>query len=54
MYLIMLCVAFPKLSLRLSSAPLLWLGDISYSLYLIHAVVLFSIVYLLVGVLPVA
>jgi peptidoglycan/LPS O-acetylase OafA/YrhL len=30
------------------------LGKVSYSLYLIHAVVLFSIVYLLVGVLPVA
>lgn len=45
MYLIVLCVTFPKLSLRLSSAPLLWLGDISYSLYLIHMPVMMGIFY---------
>lgn len=29
-----------------------WLGKVSYSLYLLHTVVLFSLVYLLYGVLP--
>jgi peptidoglycan/LPS O-acetylase OafA/YrhL len=47
MYLIMLCVTFPTLSLRLSTAPLLWLGDISYSLYLIHMPVMLAIFYTL-------
>jgi peptidoglycan/LPS O-acetylase OafA/YrhL len=47
MYLIALCVTFPKLSLRLSGTVWLWLGDISYSLYLIHMPVMLVVFYLL-------
>lgn len=47
MYLIALCVTFPKLSRRLSVPPLLWLGNISYSLYLIHMPVMLGLFYLL-------
>jgi peptidoglycan/LPS O-acetylase OafA/YrhL len=47
MYLIALCVTFPKLSLRLSGPVWLWLGDVSYSLYLIHMPVMLTLFYLL-------
>lgn len=47
MYMIALCVTFPKVSLRLSGAVWLWLGDISYSLYLIHMPVMLVLFYLL-------
>jgi peptidoglycan/LPS O-acetylase OafA/YrhL len=53
MYLIALCVAFPKVSNKLSGRACLWLGDISYSLYLIHMPVLMSVFYLLSGRIPV-
>jgi peptidoglycan/LPS O-acetylase OafA/YrhL len=49
MYLIGLCVTFPKVSAKLSGRVCLWLGDISYSLYLIHLPVLLAVVYLLNG-----
>jgi len=47
MYLIALCVTFSKVSLRLSGPVCLWLGDISYSLYLIHMPVMLALFYLL-------
>jgi peptidoglycan/LPS O-acetylase OafA/YrhL len=47
LYLIISCVAFPKVSAMLSGRVCLWLGDISYSLYLIHLPVLMSMFYLL-------
>ena len=49
LYLIVSCVAFPKVSAMLSGRICLWLGDISYSLYLIHLPVLMSMFYLLYG-----
>jgi peptidoglycan/LPS O-acetylase OafA/YrhL len=49
LYLIISCVAFPKVSAMLSGRVCLWLGDISYSLYLIHLPVLMSMFYLLYG-----
>jgi peptidoglycan/LPS O-acetylase OafA/YrhL len=49
LYLISSCVAFPKVSAMLSGRVCLWLGDISYSLYLIHLPVLMSMFYLLYG-----
>jgi peptidoglycan/LPS O-acetylase OafA/YrhL len=49
LYLIVSCVAFPKVSAMLSGRVCLWLGDISYSLYLIHLPVLMSMFYLLYG-----
>lgn len=49
LYLITSCIAFPKVSAMLSGRLCLWLGDISYSLYLIHLPVLMSMFYLLYG-----
>ena len=49
LYMIISCVAFPKVSAMLSGRVCLWLGDISYSLYLIHLPVLMSMFYLLYG-----
>jgi peptidoglycan/LPS O-acetylase OafA/YrhL len=49
LYLIVACVAFPKVAAMLSGRVCLWLGDISYSLYLIHLPVLMSMFYLLYG-----
>lgn len=49
LYLITSCVAFPKVSAMLSGRVCLWLGDISYSLYLIHLPVLMSMFFLLYG-----
>ena len=49
MYLIVFCVASPKFSNRLSGRVFLWLGDISYSLYLIHLPVLTAVFYLFYG-----
>ena len=49
LYLIVACVAFPKVAAMLSGRVCLWLGDISYSLYLIHLPVLMSMLYLLYG-----
>ena len=49
LYLIISCIAFPKVSAMLSGRVCLWLGDISYSLYLIHLPVLMSMFYLLYG-----
>jgi peptidoglycan/LPS O-acetylase OafA/YrhL len=49
MYLIVACVAFPKVAAMLSGRVCLWLGDISYSLYLIHLPVLLAVFYLLYG-----
>ena len=51
-YLITACVAFPKFSAHLSGRLFLWLGDISYSLYLIHLPVLLAVFYFLHGRLP--
>ncbi|HWI85648.1 MAG TPA: acyltransferase [Sphingomonas sp.] len=41
-----------RISAALSRAPLLWLGDISYSLYLVHIPVLLSLIHLLHGHAP--
>ena len=49
MYLIVLCVTFPRFAKHLSGSVSLWLGDISYSLYLIHTPVLLAVFYLLNG-----
>ena len=49
LYLIISCIAYPKVSAMLSGRLCLWLGDISYSLYLIHLPVLMSMFYLLYG-----
>jgi peptidoglycan/LPS O-acetylase OafA/YrhL len=41
-----------KISSLLLKKPLIFLGKISYSLYLIHLIVLFSFMYLFYGVIP--
>lgn len=46
-------VAWPKLDRILSRGPLIWLGKISYSLYLVHFVILGSFIYALNGIAPV-
>lgn len=46
-YLITLCVTFPTLAEQLTGRVCVWLGDISYSLYLIHVPVLLAVFYLL-------
>jgi len=48
-YLITLCAAFPRVAAKLSGRLCLWLGDISYSLYLIHLPVLMAVFILLYG-----
>ena len=45
-------VSFPRLQGALSVKGLLWLGEISYSFYLIHLPVLMALVYLLYPVAP--
>jgi peptidoglycan/LPS O-acetylase OafA/YrhL len=47
MYLIGLCVTYQTLSARLSGRISQWLGNISYSLYLIHMPALMAVVYLM-------
>lgn len=49
---ISLCLTSPAAGRALDWAPLQWLGRISYSLYLLHLVVLVSLVYLLHGRVP--
>jgi peptidoglycan/LPS O-acetylase OafA/YrhL len=51
-YIIMCVVSFPRLQRALSLRPMLWLGDISYSFYLIHMPVLMSLIYLLYPFIP--
>lgn len=53
-YIIMCEVSFPRLQRALSHKPMLWLGDISYSFYLIHLPVLMSLIYLLYSFVPLA
>lgn len=43
-YLVASCVTFAGLSRRLSGRLFLWLGDVSYSLYLIHVPVLYAVI----------
>jgi peptidoglycan/LPS O-acetylase OafA/YrhL len=54
LYLIISCVAFPKVAKTLSGRLCLWLGDISYSLYLVHLPVLLALGYLFYGRLSLA
>ncbi|MDP9126705.1 MAG: acyltransferase [Pseudomonadota bacterium] len=49
MYLIAVCAVVPAVSATLSARTCVWLGNISYSLYLIHLPVLLGIVILLLG-----
>jgi peptidoglycan/LPS O-acetylase OafA/YrhL len=49
MYVILLCVAFPELARKLAGRALRWLGEISYSLYLIHLPVLIALLYIASG-----
>lgn len=44
-YIIAAVISYPSLHKSLSASPLLWLGDMSYSLYLIHLPVLMALVY---------
>jgi peptidoglycan/LPS O-acetylase OafA/YrhL len=46
-YLIISCTTFAALVRRLSGDLFLWLGDISYSLYLIHVPVLYAVINIL-------
>ncbi len=48
-YLITLCAGFPRVAAKLSGRVCLWLGDTSYSLYLIHMPVMLAIFCLLYG-----
>lgn len=50
--LIVLALASPSAKTILSSAPLQWLGRVSYSLYLTHVIVLGALVHLFHGFLP--
>lgn len=50
--LIVLALASSAASSMLKKKPLILLGEISYSLYLVHLIVLFSFIYLLHGRLP--
>jgi len=43
-YLVASCATFAGLARRLSGRLFLWLGDISYSLYLIHVPVLYAVI----------
>lgn len=51
-YLVASCVTFPRLASGLSGGVFSWLGDISYSLYLIHVPVLLAAFYLLYERMP--
>jgi peptidoglycan/LPS O-acetylase OafA/YrhL len=53
-YLIGCCVSFPRTEAHMSGRVPQWLGDISYSLYLIHLPVLLGVLYLLNSHLPFA
>jgi peptidoglycan/LPS O-acetylase OafA/YrhL len=46
-YLILCCVTFAKTNAMLSVGAFKWLGKVSYSLYLIHLPIIFSVFYLL-------
>jgi peptidoglycan/LPS O-acetylase OafA/YrhL len=49
---IVLALGSPPAGRVLRSAPLRWLGSVSYSLYLFHAIVLLALLKLLFGVIP--
>lgn len=51
-YLIIACICLPKFEKFLLNAQLQWLGKISYSLYLTHMPVMFTIIYILYDTLP--
>ena len=50
--LLVLVVGCPRADRMLSAAPLVWLGKVSYSLYLIHVPLLIAAVHLTYGRLP--
>ncbi len=50
--LLMLVVGSPRIDRMLSAAPLVWLGKVSYSLYLIHVPLLIAAVHVTYGRLP--
>ncbi len=52
--LLVLCIHTPAARTFLRTPALQWLGKVSYSLYLVHLVVLLAAVYLLHDVLPIA
>ena len=51
--LLMLIIGSPKARYLLEKKPCIWVGRVSYSLYLSHLVVLLTLVHLLHGLLPV-
>ena len=51
-YVIACVAAFPRLQGALSVRGLTWLGDISFSFYLIHLPVLMALIYLMYPVAP--
>lgn len=51
-YVIACVVSFPRLQGALSLKGLIWLGDISYSFYLIHLPVLMALIYVLYPIAP--
>lgn len=52
--LLILCIQSPSARRFLGRPALMWLGKVSYSLYLVHLIVLIAAVYVLHDVLPIA
>ena len=51
-YLILCCLSFTGFNAAMSVRPIMWLGRVSYSLYLVHMPLLTAAMYVLNGVLP--
>src|SRR5581483_3386996 len=51
-FVLLLAIASPGVATILTRRPLLWLGKISYSLYLTHILVLLTVLHLAAGVVP--
>ncbi len=52
-YIILCCLSFDRFDRFLSAPPLILLGNVSYSLYLIHTPILFAVVYALLPYLSI-
>ena len=52
-YLVVSCVLFATINQRLMWGPFKWVGNVSFSLYLIHTPIILALIYILLPYLPI-